>query len=142
VKPLTRVVVLGSCAVLTYTTMAATASVVFGISYDAASVVSCLIYLGAGFAGACVMRRVADGARAGAAVGFVDATLGWVIASLIGPGRLPAELGGQHSFVIAAIIVAAVAIAGVIGLLGGAAAKAAGFPALRPHPPVGIGPAD
>jgi len=107
----------GVTAVLLLDTAGSIASRVLGFRYARLVVCSFLIYLLVGLSTA---RTGSLGAAtvAGAAVSFVEATLGWAIAWFLGPGRLTKEQA------TAARILRAIATVtmsgGLFGLLGAA----------------------
>ena len=87
--PYVRVLLLGGGAVLVFDAVASLASVALSFPYWYAAIGSCVIYLVVGGAAA-RYASVRLSALAGALVGLVDATLGWAISWVIGPGRAAA----------------------------------------------------
>jgi hypothetical protein len=81
-----RGTVYGAAAVLALDTLGSIASRLAGFDYAMLAPVSLLIYAATG-AFVALAAPLSRAIIAGAAVGFVDATLGWVIAYAIGPGR-------------------------------------------------------
>jgi hypothetical protein len=87
--PFTRAFLWGAAAIVVYDALGSLASRELGFPYPALAIGSVLIYGAVGaYVGA--RERVRHAARAGFAVGVVDATIGWAISWMIGPGR-PAE---------------------------------------------------
>ena len=100
---------------LAFDAAASVASVALQFPYQYASVGSALIYVAFTFLAA---RKFGfwRGVLMGAALGCVDATLGWAISWAIGPGRVPPE---QISLGIWAFTLASVVGIGTIcGLIG------------------------
>ena len=86
-EQLRRIVVFGLIAVVAFDVLASLASRKLSFWYGYATIGSWLIYVTVGLlAGRVASVRAAT--AAGAAVGFVEATLGWAISWLIGPGRV------------------------------------------------------
>ena len=76
----------GAAAVLALATIGSLASRALGFNYTALAPLSLGIFAGIGaYVG--VAERVSRAAIVGAAVGLIDATVGWAIAWAIGPGR-------------------------------------------------------
>ena len=128
-----RVILVGVLAVIVFDAIAAAASRRFGFAYAKATVGSALIYGTIGFLAArgSDARPLQSAAFAAGIVGFVDASAGWAVSWIIGPGRLP---GGTamtlERWVGAAVFVVALACAigvvgGVIGIRAGADVAAA-----------------
>lgn len=94
-----------------------------------------MIYVGVGIAvgrWAVVNKRNAalSGIAAGAIVGLVGETIGWGIASAIGPGRPPP---GATPTLLAAAAAFAILVAAVVALLGSITAAAISRAAGRPR---------
>ena len=118
-SPIAPVILVGGAAVLAFDAAASLASRRFGFAYTSAAAGSWVIYAVVGFlAGRSAGLAVA--APAGAAMGFVDATLGWYVSWQIGPGRVAGGLTVSR-WVTAAVTVTLLAAA--IGALGGLAAR-------------------
>src|SRR5437899_7118123 len=106
----------GAAAILLFDTVGSVTSRFFTFRYSRLEVGSFLIYFMVGFATA---RTSSPGAAmvAGALVAFVDATLGWGISWLVGPGRLA---DAQASTLRIVRTIATVTLYGALcGLLGG-----------------------
>ena len=86
-KPISRILVYGAIAVVLYDAVFSLASRTLGFDYSNASVGSYLIYGITGFFAARVLGWK-GAALAGVVLGLVDATIGWGVSWLIGPGRL------------------------------------------------------
>jgi hypothetical protein len=91
-----------------------------GFPYPPLAVVSLLIYLAVGAAGAWY-GGLATGTAAGLAVGFLDATLGPLVAWVIGPG--PVGTSELRLAVFSYGIAVTAATAGLIGLVGAAVVR-------------------
>ena len=113
-RELWKVLVGGAIAVLVFDAIASVASIQFGFAYATASVGTWTIYAFVGlYAGA--RRDVRAAMLAGAAMGGVDATLGWALARTIGAGRVPAGPADWLATVITVTLIGA-AIGGLAGL--------------------------
>lgn len=112
-----RPVLLGLVAVLVLDTAGSFAARAFGFEYGLLALVSAMIYGATGY----VVARRADrraAVRAGAILGSIDATLGWGISWLIGPGRLPADQpGGPLALVVGGFV--AIGLATCCAAIGG-----------------------
>ena len=114
-------VLLFSClAVVVWDAAASVGSLVLGVPYANASVGSFLIYLVAGFLAARI-KSCSFSLVVGLAAGITDATLGWGVSWVLGPGRLPAGSFTATQLLSASgsVIVVAMALAGIGGLVGG-----------------------
>jgi hypothetical protein len=106
----------GAVAVLGLDTIGALASRAFGFEYALLAPLSLLLYAAVGaYVG--TRDHVARAAGAGALVGLLDATIGWLIAWGIGPGRpQPGEritlLGLFNTMLFVAVLAAVAATAG------------------------------
>ena len=122
-----RVILVGVLAVIVFDAIAALASRRFGFAYAKATVGSALIYGTIGFLAArgSDASPLQSAAFAAGIVGFVDASAGWGVSWIIGPGRLP---GGTamtlERWLGAAVFVVALACA--IGVFGGVIGRQAG----------------
>jgi hypothetical protein len=115
VSPYLRVLVVGCAAVLAFDAVASLASVALGFPYWYAGIGSLIIYL---LVGAAAVRHVSIrlSALTGALVGLVDATIGWAISWLLGPGRVPAGSLTRARFVVTAVLVSL--LAGAVASIG------------------------
>lgn len=124
-----RVALIGAISVLAFDTLLSLASTALGFSYANGSFGSWLIYGAVGFFAARATGQIRHSAAAAALVGATDASLGWWISSLLGPGKLPGTV--PESTTIPVIIFAvcfAVITATVIGSLGGLLARVTATP--------------
>ena len=81
-----RGILYGAAVVLAVSLVGSAASQTLGFDYSVLAPVSVVVYVAVGvYVG--LRARVSEAAIAGAAVGLIDATLGWGISWLIGPGR-------------------------------------------------------
>jgi hypothetical protein len=81
-----RGITYGAVAVLALAALGSAASRLLGFEYALLTPITLLLYVGVGaYVG--LGAPVARATLAGAAVGAIDATLGWLIAYAIGPGR-------------------------------------------------------
>ena len=99
----------GLGAVVAYDAAASAASLIFRFPYIYATVGSVLIYAIGGFLLARV-RGFMSSALAGAFLGSVDATLGWAISWLLGPGRPSAGALSVNQWLLAAVSVVLLAV--------------------------------
>ena len=108
-------------AVVLFDVIASLASRVFVFDYGKLFWASWLIYFLAGFVG-CKRLGFIGGVSAGLVAGFADATLGWFLATAIGPhvsARPPA-----FGIVVVAVTVVIVSVLGTFfGLIGATLAK-------------------
>ena len=118
-----KVVLLGIIAVIGFDFLASFASRTFGFPYAAASIGSYCLYFAIGFAAArgAASSAIQNAAAAGAFAGLADASIGWAVSWVVGPGRLPAgERLTVTAWLVTAILVTflAASIAALGGLLG------------------------
>ena len=119
-----RILVLGGCvAILALDLVTALASEAFDFSYSALWPVSLLIYGTTAFLASKLVARVEVGVLAGVCVAGTEATLGWGISWLIGPGQ-PSPEDQAVATVIAVAFVVALGGA-LVGLIGGLLGKRA-----------------
>jgi hypothetical protein len=85
------VMLIGAATVLLFDTVGSLASRRFNFNYASLAPGSWLIWAGAGYFAAPYGSYAASG-LAGGAVAFIEATLGWYISWLVGPGRPKDEL--------------------------------------------------
>lgn len=111
-----RLAALGALIVLTFDTVGATASRILGFQYSILTIGTYVIY-----GSVCLVagRRfgILPAVLVGAALGAVDATLGWAISWAIGPGRLPG--GAPSTAQLVGVVVFVVVLGAAIGLVGG-----------------------
>jgi hypothetical protein len=115
-----RVIWLGALVIVAFDIVASVASRTIGFPYSDAAVGSYVIYAVFGFA---IGRRAGvGGASLGVAmIATVEATIGWALSWVIGPGRPP---NGMPRFGALASTVALVAATGaVLGAMAGLLAK-------------------
>jgi hypothetical protein len=108
VNSVTRIVLMGSVAIVLFDTIGSVAALVLQFDYPSLSPISFAIYAVIGYmtARGSIFKYGVLGA---AVVAFVDATIGWAISWAIGPGRLP---GGQPAVVLLLVGVAVVTATG------------------------------
>ena len=83
-----KIILPSLAAVITFDAVSAAASLAIGFSYAYAAIGSALLYIiCTWFAGRRLSFRVA--VFLGMAMGFVDATIGWMVSWVIGPASLP-----------------------------------------------------
>jgi hypothetical protein len=116
-----RGTVYGAAAVLALETLGSVAARLAGFDHATLAPLSFLIYAATG-AFVALAAPFGSAVMAGAAVGFVDATLGWAIAYAIGPGRPgPDEritaLGFMNTVLFVTCLAAVIAAVG--GWIGG-----------------------
>ncbi|SRR5258707_10342379 len=96
-QPIILVLVVGAIAVLVLDTIGSFASRRFGFNYGSLRVISWVLRIGTGFFAA-RYGSISLSVLVGGIVAFIDATLGWYISWIIGPGRpkrkIPAKLIG------------------------------------------------
>jgi hypothetical protein len=129
-SPFTRVVVLACLAIVVYDTAMSAASRTFGFPYTSGIAGSYLIYAAAGFFGARAGGGLWMGVLAGAAVGLTDATLGWLISWVIGPGRPPDGMRTAGS--LAGVIIFVTFLAATVGFVGSLVARLFGSSSAPP----------
>jgi hypothetical protein len=96
--------------------IASLASRALGFWYPYATIGSWLIYVATGVLAARV-ASISKAALAGAAVGFIEATLGWAVTWTIGPGRPESESLTVVTILVVVVLVTLVATG--FGWLGG-----------------------
>ena len=119
-RSIRHVLVIAGLAILLFDVAWSIASRAFGLSYSLLAPVSFLIYACAGFAAA---RRAGVwlGVAGGGLVALVDATLGWTLSWIIGPGRPPNGFEGWPATL--SVIIVVVASGALLGLVGGGISK-------------------
>ncbi len=113
----------GGAAVVALDILTSLASEAFGFSYGALWPLSLLIYGATAFVAAKLVARVGAGVVAGLSVAATEATLGWAISWLIGPGQPSPEDRAAGAVVAVALTVTATGAA--IGLVAGLIGKRA-----------------
>lgn len=124
-----RVALIGAISVVVFDIVLSIASIALDFNYANGSFGSWLLYGGVGFFAARATGMVRHGAAASAIVGVTDATLGWWVSALLGPGRLPAsvpEMATPQLLVFTVGFVAATAA--IIGALGGLLSRVTSAP--------------
>ena len=122
-KPGVKLILFGGPAIVAFDTLASSASLLLCFPYAKASFVSTLIYGITGF----MATRIGGWKlvlAAGAALGLVDATLGWGVSWLSGPGKPPTGLAitpATWPIIAATVILGATVTSAVGGALGRAA---------------------
>lgn len=119
-----RVVAIGGVAIVAFDTLAAVASKLAGFPYGYATVGSWLIYFGVGYFAAKASSSVRRAALAAGIVGAVEATLGWGVSWLIGPGQPPGSSDQVPvALTLGVTIIIVIATASAIGAIGGLLGK-------------------
>ncbi len=115
-KPI-NIILLASLFVMVLDTLGSLISRISGFPYPCLAPISFLIYAIAGFL---VARRSSlwMSLLAGVIIGFVDATIGWTISWIIGPGRLT---GSQFSVGLLLFSAFFALIIAIVGSLSGGA---------------------
>ena len=104
-------------AIVALDTVACLTAEAFDFSYGALWPLSFLIYGTTAFVAAKLVARVRAGLLAGFSVAATDATLGWAISWLLGPGQPSPENRAASAVVVVALTVAATGV--VVGLIAG-----------------------
>lgn len=116
-----RIVLIGVTAILIYDIAASFAAASLGFPYYQALYGSWLIYAGIGYVAGRATNSIRRAASATAIVGGAEATIGWWLSWMIGPGR-PAS--GTPSFgAILQAVWLVVLVAACIGLVAGLIAR-------------------
>ena len=110
----TKTLITGALAVVAYDTVGATASRFLGIRYGVLALGSYAIYSAVAYQIAKESGTV-SAVAAGAAIAFIDATLGWAISWAIGPGR-------PQTRVTPALVVGTILVVVFVGAIFGLAA--------------------
>jgi hypothetical protein len=112
-----RIVTFGSISILIFDLIASSASRFFGFPYRQATIGSFLIYAIVGY----VVARMADQNQlpfvllAGVLIGLTDATLGWGVSWLVGPGKPKTTLTPARWIMTALVVMATSALLATIG---------------------------
>lgn len=118
--PFRRIAFLGMGAVIVFDAIASLASMSIGFDYMYSAFGSLLLYGAFGYwAGRVLTIPIAT--VVGALMGLTDASLGWAVSWILGPGRWEAGLLSPTTWVLTALQV--VAVAALCGLLGGVLGK-------------------
>jgi hypothetical protein len=114
-----QTLLIASTSVVVYDAIASFASIALGFRYAVASIGSLALYAAIGAFAARTKNR-SFGFAAGAVAGLSDATAGWGISWLIGPGRPPSGMLGVPQWLITVAIVTVLAsiVAGAAGIFG------------------------
>ena len=124
---LEKVLLGGSVAIVAFDALASAAAVRRGFPYAAAPLGAFLIYAAVGFRAVRAGKGgVRIGALVGAAMGLVDATLGWAVSRAIAPEVSPTDVTVPRWMMVAVMVVLTGAIFGALG----------GFLARRSRTPV------
>jgi hypothetical protein len=112
------VVLLGVTGIVLFDLLASLASRASGFEYSKAAIGSYLIYLTIGFFAARTARSnpIRAAVAYSAVAALAEATIGWWISAMVGPGKPPSSFGAGQ---IAAAMVFVVLFASMIGLVGG-----------------------
>jgi hypothetical protein len=113
-----RVALIGTGAVIAFDAVASLASRAVGFQYGWATVGSWIIYAICGYFAAHVVSQgqLKVAASTGVLLGSVDATLGWYVSWLIGPGRV---VGGLTPILWTSAAVVVIATSTALATLGG-----------------------
>ena len=115
-----RVALVGMGAVIVFDAIASLASLRIGFNYEYSAYGSMLLYGAFGYWAGRV-RTIPFAAIVGALMGLVDASLGWAVSWILGPGRW--ESGTLSITAWALIALQVVVVAAFCGLLGGVLGK-------------------
>lgn len=111
----TKIALLGMSVIVVYDVLASVISLQTGLPYESFSFGSLLLYAVFGLL-AFRTSNLLGSLLVGASMGFVEATLGWYLSWIIGPGRPSVPF--SPSEIIFAIVFVTITAA-VIGLIGG-----------------------
>jgi hypothetical protein len=111
-----RVTLAGCGFALLVSTLGALAASTFGFNYSALSALSYCNYLIVGFAVAW-LTSLERAVLSGAIVAATEATLGWALSWVIGPGRPPADQ--QSAAAVAVAVVFVILLGAVVAGIGG-----------------------
>jgi len=115
--PTTRLLVQGASLVIIYDAVAAMISKQFSLPYGNFTAGSLFIYAAVGFFASRLnaKRNLVAAILAGAFIGFADATLGWFVSNLIGPGRPATPLTPLLWVFVASTVILSAAVLAAIG---------------------------
>ncbi len=118
---LNEVALIGAVTVISFDAVAAVTSRATGVAYSRFTLGSCIIYAGVGYLAArsALQGQLGTSALAGIIVGFTDATVGWTLSWIIGPGRRLRGLSFK-SWLFTAVFV--ISLSSGLAILGGAVA--------------------
>ena len=120
-NPWSRIALIGAAAVVAFDTLASFAARSAGIPYVWASLGSLFLYAAVGYLAArtSLNRQVRAAALAGLAVGLTDATVGWFVSWVIGPGRVAGGMTvAQWVFTAAFVALISSGLAALGGIAG------------------------
>lgn len=112
-----RVIMFGSISVLVFDLIAAGASRFFGFPYGRATIGSFFIYGTVGYivAQSLTQNRLPSVLLAGMIIGLTDASLGWGVSYLVGPGRPKTTLTPTRWLMTALIVMVTSSLLATIG---------------------------
>jgi hypothetical protein len=113
------VISFGGISVVVFDAIAAIASRSLGFSYGKAAFGSWIIYVVIGYLAARMTPKssLKAAAFAGLLLGLTDATIGWAVAWIIGPGRVPGGITSVRWAVIALLVTAFSTGIAIVGAL-------------------------
>ena len=114
--PVHRVALLGMFAVVVFDAIASLASLAIGFNYEYSAFGSLLLYCVFGYWASSV-RTILFASIVGALMGLTDASLGWAVSWILGPGRWEPGLLTLPTWALIALQITAVAA--ICALLGG-----------------------
>jgi hypothetical protein len=118
--PAFRVALIGMSAVIVFDALASLASLGAGFNYEYSAFGSLLLYVAFGsWAGR--VRAISFAVIVGALMGLSDASLGWAVSWILGPGRWQSGIPSIATWALIALQI--VAVAALCGLLGGVLGK-------------------
>ena len=109
-----RWVLVGCVGIVAFDALGATAAEQLDFPYQYLFAMSFAIYGTVGFLAARETGRAKAGGIAGATVAFVEATVGWAVSWLIGPGEPEGDYRVSTLVGTAAVVVAAGAVIGLV----------------------------
>ena len=118
--PVHRVGLLGMLAVVAFDAIASLASLAIGFNYEYSAFGSLLLYCVFGYWASSV-RTILFASIVGALMGLTDASLGWAVSWILGPGRWEPGLLTLSTWALIALQITAVAA--ICALLGGVARR-------------------
>ena len=118
--PALRVALLGMIAVVVFDAIASLASLAIGFNYEYSAFGSMVLYCAFGY-WASRVRTILFALIVGALMGLGDASLGWAVSWILGPGRWEPGLLTLPTWALIALQITAVAA--ICALLGGVARR-------------------